>query len=48
VLIYMSRRFKTSRFPDLGVGGGVSGLVLANRLTEDPNGTGLEFFSANK
>jgi hypothetical protein len=48
LLIYMSRGFPNVQFPDLSVGGGVSGLVLANRLTEDLNGTGLEFFSGNK
>ena len=29
---------------DASPGGGVSGLVLANRLTEDPNGTSPIFF----
>ncbi len=29
---------------DESPGGGVSGLVLANRLTEDPNGTAPGFF----
>ena len=29
---------------DTSPGGGVSGLVLANRLTEDPNGTSPIFF----
>lgn len=33
---------------DTSPGGGVSGLVLANRLTEDPNGTSpIYFFQSN-
>jgi hypothetical protein len=38
VLIYISRGIKAFIFIDLSAGGGVSGLVLANRLTDDPNG----------
>lgn len=40
--IYQYLRYRN--VTDASPGGGVSGLVLANRLTEDPNGTTPSFF----
>ncbi len=40
--IYQFLRYRN--LTDASPGGGVSGLVLANRLTEDPNGTATDFF----
>lgn len=41
--LHISRISRLYIFIDSSAGGGVSGLVLANRLTEDPNGNSTAF-----